>query len=153
LVDHAALQRSISTPICLDESINSLERARQAVELGSCRIINVKPGRVGGITPSIAIHDLAREADVPCWVGGMLESQIGASINAAVASLENFTLPADIMPASRFYERDLATPELEFARSPESGVVARLPIESGIPQRPSEDALRRLTINQATVAP
>ncbi len=112
LVDHAALQRAIATPICLDESITTPAAARQAIELGACRWVNVKPGRVGGLTPAVAIHDLCREAGIPCWVGGMLESAVGQAHNLALATLPNFTYPADIFPSSRFYARDLAEPEM-----------------------------------------
>jgi O-succinylbenzoate synthase len=119
LNDHAKLQQAIRTPVCLDESITSLDRARQALELGSCRYVNVKPGRVGGLTPAVAIHDLCRSAGVPCWVGGMLESAIGAKLCVALAMLDNFTYPADIFPSRRFYAQDLARPELELVRGPD----------------------------------
>lgn len=128
LVDHAKLQREIRTPVCLDESVTSLARASQAIELQSCRYVNIKPGRVGGLTPAIAIHDLCREAGIKCWVGGMLESGIGARICVALAMLDNFTYPADIFPSSRFYERDLATRD-----------VVLTPGEDGCPQVAAED--------------
>ncbi|MGD9644541.1 MAG: o-succinylbenzoate synthase [Pirellulales bacterium] len=112
LIDHAQLQQQIRTPICLDESIISLRRAELAIELGSCRVINIKPGRVGGLTPAMAILAAAREAGVDCWVGGMLESAIGARMNLALATCEGFTYPADLFPSSRFFARDLARPEL-----------------------------------------
>lgn len=112
VVDHAKLAQKIETPICLDESINSIDRARQAIEMKSCRWINVKPGRVGGLTQAVAIHDLCQDAGIPCWVGGMLESAVGASFCVALATLNNFTYPPDIFPSSRFYHRDLADPPL-----------------------------------------
>src|SRR5690606_32261467 len=84
LIDHARLQEAITTPVCLDESINSLDRARQSIGLGSCRFINIKPGRVGGLSVAVAIHDLCRQSGIPCWVGGMLESAVGGRICSAL---------------------------------------------------------------------
>jgi len=117
LLDHAALQREIATPVCLDESITTPRQAGQAVELGSCRYVNVKPGRVGGLTNAVAIHRVCETASVPCWVGGMLESAVGASLCVALGMLPNFTYPADIFPSSRFYHEDLADPPLELHRN------------------------------------
>jgi O-succinylbenzoate synthase len=111
LVRHAALQKRLSTPICLDESITSVDRAEDMIELGSGRIINIKPGRVGGFTPSKAIHDVCQNAEVPVWCGGMLESGIGRAYNVAFASLPNFSLPGDLSPSARYWERDVVTPE------------------------------------------
>ena len=111
LVRHAVLQRRLSTPICLDESITSLDRAEDMLALGSGRIINVKPGRVGGFTVSKAIHDLAEKNNVPVWCGGMLESGIGRAYNVALASLPNFKLPGDLSPSARYWDRDIVTPE------------------------------------------
>ncbi|MEX1098405.1 MAG: o-succinylbenzoate synthase [Planctomycetales bacterium] len=117
LLDHAELARAIDTPICLDESVTHLRRAEQALALGSCRYVNVKPGRVGGLTNAVAIHGACRAAGVPCWVGGMLESAVGAGHCIALAMLENFTYPADIFPSARFYREDLSEPAIELARS------------------------------------
>ena len=111
LVRHAELQRLMETPICLDESITSLDRAEDMLRLESGRIINIKPGRVGGFTTSKAIHDLSRGADVPVWCGGMLESGVGRAYNVALASLPGFTLPGDLSPSSRYWEEDVVTPE------------------------------------------
>ena len=119
LVDHAALQAQIRTPICLDESISGLRQAEQAVRLKSCRYINIKPGRVGGLTVAVQIHNLCHAAGIPCWVGGMLESSVGASQCVALAMLPNFTYPADIFPSSRFYREDLGDPPLELIRTRE----------------------------------
>jgi O-succinylbenzoate synthase len=113
VLDHAQLQSKIQTAVCLDETIVSTHRTRQALELGSCRYINVKPGRVGGLTNAVAIHDMCKEANVPCWVGGMLESAVGSAQCTALAMLDNFTYPADIFPAERFYAEDLSDPPLE----------------------------------------
>jgi O-succinylbenzoate synthase len=111
LVRHATLQRRLRTSICLDESITGVDRAEDMIALGAGRIINIKPGRVGGFTPSLAIHDLCAASGVPTWCGGMLESGVGRSYNVALASLPNFTLPGDISPSSRYWERDIVSPE------------------------------------------
>jgi O-succinylbenzoate synthase len=111
LVRHAVLQRRMSTPICLDESITSADRAEDMIELGSGRIVNIKPGRVGGFTVSRAIHDICRAAGIPVWCGGMLESGIGRAYNVALASLPNFSLPGDLSPSARYWHRDIVTPE------------------------------------------
>src|SRR5262245_46600879 len=111
LVRHAALQRRLETPICLDESITSVDRAEDMIALGSGRIINIKPGRVGGFTVSKGIHDLCARSSIPVWCGGMLESGVGRAHNVALASLPNFQLPGDLSPSSRYWERDVVTPE------------------------------------------
>jgi O-succinylbenzoate synthase len=107
---HARLQRLLRTPLCLDESITSLERAEDMVTLGSGRIINIKPGRVGGFGPSLAIHDFCAARGIPVWCGGMLESGVGRAYNVALASLPNFTLPGDISPSARYWATDIVTP-------------------------------------------
>jgi O-succinylbenzoate synthase len=111
LVRHAALQRRMRTPICLDESILDVQRAEDMIALGSGRIVNIKPGRVGGYASSLAIHDLCKANGVPVWCGGMLESGIGRAYNIALASLPNFTLPGDLSPSARYWERDIVMPE------------------------------------------
>ncbi len=111
IVRHAELQRALKTPVCLDESITSLERAQDMVTLGSGRVINIKPGRVGGFTQSIAIHDFCESNGIPVWCGGMLESGIGRAYNIAIASLPNFRKPGDISPSARYWARDIVTPE------------------------------------------
>jgi O-succinylbenzoate synthase len=113
LVDHAELQRGLATPICLDESIGNLRAARQAFELGSCQIVNMKVGRVGGYAEALAIHELCRSRGVPLWCGGMLESGIGRAHNIALASLPGFTLPGDISASRRYFARDIIAPEVE----------------------------------------
>jgi O-succinylbenzoate synthase len=112
LLDHAKLQAGMRTPLCLDESVTGLRRAEQALELGSCRIINIKIGRVGGYSQALGIHDLCRAKDVPVWCGGMLESGIGRAHNLALASLPGFTLPGDISASSRYFARDVIVPEV-----------------------------------------
>jgi O-succinylbenzoate synthase len=111
LLDHSRLQREIETPICLDESIRSVRDAELALELGAGRIINIKPGRVGGFAQARAIHDLCRGREIPVWCGGMLESGVGRAHNLALASLPGFTLPGDISASRRYWERDIVEPE------------------------------------------
>ncbi|HEX9729462.1 MAG TPA: o-succinylbenzoate synthase [Gemmatimonadales bacterium] len=108
---HAALQQRLSTPLCLDESITSVARVEDMIALGSGRIVNIKPGRVGGLTVAKGIHDLCAANGIPVWCGGMLESGIGRAHNVALASLPNFTLPGDLSPSARYWARDIVTPE------------------------------------------
>jgi O-succinylbenzoate synthase len=110
IVDHAALQRQLVTRVCLDESIHSADAARHAIELGSCRIVNIKAGRVGGIAGSIAVHDVCRERGIPVWCGGMLESGIGRLANVHLQTLPGFTLPGDTSASGRYFEEDLIDP-------------------------------------------
>ena len=111
LVRHATLQQRLRTPICLDESITGVERAEDMIALGAGRVVNIKPGRVGGLAPSLAIHDLCARHQVPVWCGGMLESGVGRAYNVALASLPNFSIAGDISPSARYWERDIVTPE------------------------------------------
>jgi O-succinylbenzoate synthase len=111
LLRHAELQKRLSTPICLDESITSVDRAEDMIALGAGRIINIKPGRVGGFAVSKGIHDLCQRNGIPVWCGGMLESGVGRAHNVALASLPNFSLPGDLSPSARYWERDIVTPE------------------------------------------
>jgi O-succinylbenzoate synthase len=110
VVDHAALQRRLDTPICLDESIRSADDARRALELGACRIVNVKVGRVGGFAGAIAVHDTCRARGAPVWCGGMLESGIGRLANVHLQTLPGFTLPGDTSASARYFEEDLVDP-------------------------------------------
>lgn len=109
LVDHATLARRLRTPVCLDESITSRKAAADALALGATSVINIKAGRVGGYLEAVRIHDLARDAGVPVWCGGMLETGIGRAANAALAALPGFTLPGDVSASDRFYHRDIVT--------------------------------------------
>jgi o-succinylbenzoate synthase len=111
LLRHATLQRRLRTPLCLDESITGPERAEDMLALGSGRIVNIKPGRVGGFAAARAVHDLCAAGGVPVWCGGMLESGVGRGHNVALASLPNFQLPGDLSPSARYWERDIVTPE------------------------------------------
>ena len=146
LVRHAALQRRLRTPMCLDESITSVARARDMIELGSGRIINIKPGRVGGFAASIAIHDLCARHDVPVWCGGMLESGIGRAYNVALASLPNFSMPGDISPSARYWERDIVVPEWTMT----DGRIA-VPQSPGVGVTPDLDRIDALTVRLETI--
>jgi O-succinylbenzoate synthase len=147
LIDHAELQRRIETPICLDESITSADKARKAIAIGACRWVNIKPGRVGGITNAVAIHDLCRDAGVPCWIGGMLESAVGASHCLALATLPNVKYPSDVFPSDRFYTTDLAEPAMAL-----SGLSMMTPRDvPGVGAEPNAERLRELTVEQATL--
>ena len=115
ILDHATLQRRLRTPICLDESIKSVNAAREALSLGACRIINIKPGRMGGFTESIRLHDLCAASGIPVWHGGMLESGIGRAANIHLSTLPNFTLPGDIAASKRYFSADLIDPPIEVA--------------------------------------
>lgn len=118
LVDHAELQRHIRTPICLDESISSPAKARKAAKIAACRWVNIKPGRVGGITNALRIHDICKDAGISCWIGGMLESAVGASHCLALATLDNIRYPSDIFASDKFYVRDLAAPPMALSGLP-----------------------------------
>jgi o-succinylbenzoate synthase len=111
ILRHADLQKRLKTPICLDESITSVDRAEDMITLSAGRIVNIKPGRVGGFVQSKAIHDLCAAHGIPVWCGGMLESGVGRAHNVALASLPNFTLPGDTSPSERYWEKDVVTPE------------------------------------------
>jgi O-succinylbenzoate synthase len=147
LIDHAELQRNITTPVCLDETIVSVHRTQQALAIKSCEFVNIKPGRVGGLTNAVAIHDVCQAAGIPCWVGGMLESATGAGICAALSMLDNFTYPADIFPSSRFYTEDLADPPLELI---DVGGVPSIQAYEQQPE-PVADRLQKLTIESAVI--
>ncbi len=110
LYEHSLLQRRLRTPICLDESIPTPSHAQAALQLGSCRIINIKPGRVGGLAQARRIHDLCQDWRLPVWCGGLLETGVGRAHNIAIASLPNYTLPGDISASDRYYERDIVIP-------------------------------------------
>jgi O-succinylbenzoate synthase len=120
IIDHAELQAKLKTPICLDESIETLGRAREALHLKSCRIINIKPARVSGMTEARKIHDVCQQASIPVWCGGLLESGIGRAHNLAVASLPNFSLPGDISASDRYWHEDIVEPS--FALNPDGTI-------------------------------
>ena len=146
LVNHADLQRRIETPVCLDESAQSLAHVQAAIRLGSCKVVNVKMARVGGLTASRDIQALCAEHGIPCWVGGMLESAVGGAICAELATLPNFTYAGDIFPSSYFYENDLGKPEIVLGGRGEIAT-SRVP---GIAQEPDPDLLARWTVAHAS---
>jgi len=140
--DHAELQKKIATPICLDESIHTVRIARDAIAAGACRIINIKPGRVGGHRESIRLHDLCAARGIPVWHGGMLETGIGRAHNIHLASLPNFSLPGDIAASKRYYDPDLIDPPIEVASD---GTIA-VPQTPGIGVRIIADRVERATL-------
>jgi O-succinylbenzoate synthase len=145
LVNHADLQQRIGTPVCLDESVQSLAHVQAAIRLKSCRVVNIKMARVGGLTESREIQALCAQHDIPCWVGGMLESAIGGAICAELATLPNFTYPGDIFPSSYFYANDLGKPEIVLS-GPGEVATSRVP---GIAQVPDPELLKRWTAEHA----
>ena len=142
IYDHSKLQRELKTPICLDESIHSLDDTRAAIELDSCRIINIKPGRVGGYTESKLIHDYCATMNIPVWHGGMLESGIGRAGNVALASLPNFSLPGDISASKRYYKEDIVEPE--FVVNPDGTM--DVPSKPGIGVEVNMKMLEKVTV-------
>jgi O-succinylbenzoate synthase len=150
--DHVELQKKIATPICLDESIHSVRIARDAIRSGACRIINIKPGRVGGHLESIRLHDLCADNAIPVWHGGMLETGIGRAHNIHLASLPNFSLPGDIAASKRYYRPDLIEPAIEVASD---GTIA-VPDAPGIgvtivPDRVERATERRVSLDASGV--
>ncbi len=149
LLRHATLQRELRTPLCLDESITCLDRAEDMVTLGSGRIINIKAGRVGGFRASLAIHDYCRTHHVPVWCGGMLESGVGRAHNVALASLPNFTLPGDLSPSARYWERDIVTPEWTMGKD---GMVQVPLTEPGMGVAVDLDRVDNLTVRREVLS-
>jgi O-succinylbenzoate synthase len=147
LWDHSRLQAQFNTPICLDESILSPRHARQALEMRACRIINIKAGRVGGLSQAIAIHDVCQEQGVPVWCGGMLETGVGRAANLALASLPGFILPGDISASDRYYAEDIT--EQRFLLNPDSTIT--VPSEIGLGVTIDKQALKRATLESLTL--
>ena len=144
---HSVLQRRLETPICLDESICNRRDALAAIEMESCKIINIKLGRVGGFSEAIAVHNAALERGIPVWCGGMLESGIGRAHNIALSTLEGFTLPGDVSASARYWENDIIEPEVVV--SPEGEIAI-----SDTPGRGYEvrtDLVERLTVRKETI--
>jgi O-succinylbenzoate synthase len=147
LVDHAKLQREIKTPICLDESIVSLANARHADELGSCRIINIKLGRVGGHTEAQLIQAYAVDHGIPVWCGGMLETGIGRAHNIAMSTLPGFVLPGDVSASERYWDEDIIEPPVTVSRQ---GTI-KAPSAPGIGFEVNEARIEALTVRRETV--
>ena len=143
IVDHAVIQKELKTPICLDESIHSYDDARKALQLGSCEIINIKIGRVGGLTESKRIHDLCKENNIPVWCGGMIEAGVGRAHNVALTTLSNFTLPGDTAASSRYWEQDIITPEVTV----HDGVI-QVPDKPGIGYDINLEAVKKFTLKE-----
>jgi O-succinylbenzoate synthase len=146
IVDHARLQAELSTPVCLDESIHSSEDARKAIEIGACRVINIKVSRVGGLREAKRIHDVCLERNVPVWCGGMHEFGIGRAANVAIASLPGFTLPGDVSGSDKYYAEDLIDPPIIAT----GGAVA-VPASPGMGHTPNLARIERATIRRLTM--
>jgi O-succinylbenzoate synthase len=144
MVDHARLQKELQTPLCLDESIHSADDARKALDLGACRIINIKLGRVGGYTSARSIHDLCRARGVPVWCGGMLESGIGRAHNIALSSLPGFTLPGDVSASRRYWQQDIIQPEVTVTPR---GIIS-VPKTPGLGYLPDLERIEKVTVRK-----
>jgi len=142
--DHHKLQEQFITPICLDESIVSPRHARYAIEMNACRVINIKAGRLGGLSQAVMTHDLCRDVSMPVWCGGMLETGIGRASNVALASLPNFVLPGDISASDRYYARDITNER--FALNADSTI--DVPRGAGLGMTIDEDALKMFSLNR-----
>ncbi|OIU71709.1 o-succinylbenzoate synthase [Rossellomorea aquimaris] len=146
IIDHSTLQQNITTPICLDESIHTYEDARKALKLGSCKIINIKIGRVGGLQEAIRIHDLCKEHNVPVWCGGMLETGIGRSHNLHMTTLSNFIIPGDTAPSSHYWNQDIIQEDITM----EEGFI-QVPAGTGIGSEISAEALNDKLVSTQSI--
>lgn len=144
---HSMLQKRINTPICLDESIRNRRDALAAIEMESCKIINIKLGRVGGFSEAIAVHNAAQERGIPVWCGGMLESGIGRAHNIALSTLENFSLPGDVSASARYWKEDIIEPEVTV--TPQGEIL--VPDTPGRGYEVRTDLVERLTVRKETV--
>jgi O-succinylbenzoate synthase len=147
IYNHSRLQQKLRTPICLDESIHHARDASQAIEMGACRIVNIKVGRVGGFTEAKKVHDVCAARKIPVWCGGMLESGVGRAHNIALSTLENFRLPGDVSASKRYWKQDIIEPEVEV--TPRGTIVVR--DEPGTGYRVREDLIKKLTQRQETI--
>jgi O-succinylbenzoate synthase len=144
---HSMLQKQLQTPICLDESIRNRRDALAAIEMESCRIINIKCGRVGGFSEAIAVHNAAQERGIPVWCGGMLETGIGRSHNIALSSLENFLLPGDVSASKRYWSEDIIEPLVEVSQKGE----IRVPDSPGRGYEVRTDLIEKLTVRREEI--
>jgi O-succinylbenzoate synthase len=144
---HSMLQKRLQTPICLDESIRNRRDALAAIEMESCKIINIKLGRVGGFSEAIAVHNAAQERGIPVWCGGMLEAGIGRSHNIALSTLENFSLPGDVSASKRYWKEDIVEPEITVA--PEGEIA--IPNTPGRGYEVKTELVERLTVRQEKI--
>jgi O-succinylbenzoate synthase len=148
LLDHAKLQRELATPICLDESIHGADDARKAIEIGACKIINVKLGRVGGFTAARQVHEVCRAKNVPVWCGGMLESGIGRAHNIALSTLPGFTLPGDVSASRRYWTQDIIEPEVMV--TPQGTI--QVPQTPGLGYTPNLERIEKATVRKEAFA-
>lgn len=144
---HSRLQKELRTAICLDESIVSARKAAIALELGACRIINIKVGRVGGFSEARKIHDICKKQKIPVWCGGMLESGIGRAHNIALSTLENFTLPGDVSASKRYWKEDIIEPEVTVSAQ---GMIA-ISDKPGTGYQIKEDLIEKFTVRKETI--
>jgi O-succinylbenzoate synthase len=144
---HSMLQRRLKTPICLDESIQNRRDALAAIEMESCRIINIKLGRVGGFSEAIAVHNAAQQRGIPVWCGGMLETGVGRSHNIALSTLENFTMPGDVSASARYWAKDIVEPEIAVSAEGEIAV----PDTPGRGYEVRADLVERLTVRKERI--
>ena len=149
LLDHSRLQSQIETPLCLDESICHQRDARHAIQLGACRIINIKMGRLGGHAESLRVHDACRDSGIPVWCGGMLETGIGRAHNIALSTLDNFSIPGDVSASRRYFERDTIVPAIEV--EPDGCITP--PTSPGIGYQPDREWIEELTRRRQGFAP
>jgi O-succinylbenzoate synthase len=146
LYEHAQLQAQLRTPVCLDECIHNARHAFAAIELGACKVINVKLGRVGGHSEAKRVHDVCRQREIPVWCGGMLESGIGRVHNIAMSALPGFVLPGDISASKRYWDEDIIEPEVEVNAT---GSI-EVPRSSGLGYSVRRDRIEQLTVQTAT---
>jgi O-succinylbenzoate synthase len=146
IIDHARLQARLDTPICLDESIHSADDARKAIDLGACRVINIKVSRVGGLREARRVHDVCQARGVPVWCGGMHEFGIGRAANLAIASLPGFTLPGDVSGSDKYYREDLVEPPIRASR----GLLA-VPAGPGLGVEPVAERIERATLRELSL--
>lgn len=144
---HSMLQRQLATPICLDESIRNRRDVLAAIDMESCRIINIKLGRVGGFSEAIAVHNAAHERGIPVWCGGMLETGIGRSHNIALSSLQDFVLPGDVSASKRYWKEDIIEPEVKVSSKGE----IRVPTTPGRGFEVKTELVERLTVRKEQV--
>ena len=147
IYQHAKLQRELKTSVCLDESIRQARDAEEAIELGACRIVNVKVGRVGGFSEAIAVHDLCQRHGIPVWCGGMLETGIGRAHNVALSTLPNFRLPGDVSASKRFWAEEIVEPEIEV--TPQGTIPVRDVAGTGYEVK--TDLIQKLTVREETI--
>ena len=146
IIDHARLQAQIQTPVCLDESIHTVDDARKALDLGACRVVNIKVSRLGGLLEARRVHDHCLDRGVPVWCGGMHEFGIGRAANVAIASLPGFTLPGDISGSDKYYRQDIVEPPIVA----ENGSLA-VPDRPGLGVEPVEDVIARHSLRSVTL--